>query len=51
MAVVSGVVVAAYVCSQCDTEGADPEVSPGIVFCWNCAAEATVTARIAPATT
>jgi hypothetical protein len=39
-------VVAAYICKACEIEGKDPEASPGQVFCWNCQAEATITARI-----
>lgn len=39
-------VMAAYICKLCDIEGQDLEVSPGQVFCWNCAGEAMITARI-----
>ncbi len=39
-------VMAAYVCKRCEIEGQDLEVSPGQVFCWNCAGEAMITARI-----
>lgn len=42
-------VMAAYICKLCDIEGQDLEVSPGQVFCWNCAGEAMITARIVTA--
>ena len=41
------IVLAAYLCRPCDILGTDPEVSPGVVYCWNCAAPAYITARIA----
>jgi hypothetical protein len=41
------IVLAAYLCRPCDILGTDPEVSPGVVHCWNCGAPAYITARIA----
>jgi hypothetical protein len=38
--------MAAYNCKSCEIEGQDLEVSPGRVTCWNCDADATITARI-----
>jgi hypothetical protein len=40
-------VFAAYVCKTCDVSGSDPEVSPGLVYCWNCGEPAVTTARLA----
>jgi hypothetical protein len=40
-------ILAAYMCNTCDIQGRDPEVSPGVVFCWNCGDPAEITARIA----
>ncbi len=42
----SWVVVACYTCKRCETEGQDLEVSPWLVFCWNCGEQAVITARI-----
>ncbi|HET9897832.1 MAG TPA: hypothetical protein VFQ44_23120 [Streptosporangiaceae bacterium] len=39
-------VFAAYTCGTCDIEGRDPEVSPGVVLCWNCGGPAYITARV-----
>jgi hypothetical protein len=38
--------MAAYICTRCDIEGQDFEVTPGRVLCWNCEGEAVITARI-----
>jgi hypothetical protein len=43
----SSIIVAAYTCGTCDIQGRDLEVSPGLVFCWNCGGPAVITARVA----
>jgi hypothetical protein len=40
------IILAAYTCRACDIQGRDPEVSPGLVLCWNCGRPALITARV-----
>jgi hypothetical protein len=43
----SPIILAAYTCGTCETQGRDREVSPGLVLCWNCGGPALITARVA----
>lgn len=38
------VIYAHYTC-ECGCEGADPERAPGVVDCWQCGRQPSVTAR------